>query len=229
MEASLRKRFPCFAPIFIPQWTKTRGKDDERVQHATYLLAKNLLWSGKVDEALEVGLPLLTDRIRQSGAGNPSIPSLSEVVAQAHVRKGQLKEAEAVYQRVIDARRAAKATVTTLEAGQTAVFLQQGRWSDAETLARAALPKDAPEPSWDAHYLRALIGASLAAQGKSSEAEPLLLQAHQAMAKLLPQTRGAELHKLDDVLSWIVAFYQSQGQPTLAAQWASRHRTSAIP
>ena len=207
---------------YIPQWTKARPKDDERVQHATYLLAKNLLWSGKVDEALEVGLPLLTGRVRQSGAGNPSIPSLSEVVAQAHLRKGQLKEAEAVYQRVIDARRATQATVTGLEAGQAAVFLQQGRWAHAETLARAALPKEAAGASWDGHYLHAVIGASLAAQGKPSEAEAFLLAAHDAMTKLRPQTRGAELHKLDDVRSWIVKFYQKQGKPSLAAQWAAQ-------
>ena len=205
---------------YIPQWTKVRPKDDERVQHATYLLAKNLLWSGKVDEALEVGLPLLTDRVRQSGAGNPSIPSLSEVVAQALARKGQWKEAEAVYQRVIDARRAVKGNVMGLEAGQAALFLQQGRSADAETLARTALPKDAAGATWDGHYLRAVIGASLAAQGKFSEAEPFLLAAHDEMTKLRPQTRGAELHKLDDVRSWIVNFYQKQGKSTLAAQWA---------
>ena len=208
---------------YIPQWTKFRPKDDERVQHATYLLAKNLLWSGKVDEALEVGLPLLTDRVRQSGAGNPSIPSLSEVVAQAHARKGQWKEAEAVYQRVIDARRAVKGNVMGLEAGQAALFLQQGRSAEAETLARTALPKEAAGATWDGHYLRAVIGASLAAQGKLSEAEPFLLAAHDAMTKLRSQTRGAELHKLDDVRSWIVNFYQKQGKSTLAAQWAKPH------
>jgi len=218
-------RFQEAIPIlraYIPKWIQARGKDDERVQHAVYLLAKNLLWSGSHDEALEIGLPLLADRIRQNGAGHSAIVSLSEVVAQAHVRKNQLPEAEAVYRRVIEARRAAKAGVTGLEAGRAAVWLRQQRWSDAETLARAALPKDGAEASWDGSYLRGLTGAAMANQGRHGEAEPFLLAAHAAMTALRSQTRAAELYKMDDVRSWIVGLYKGQGKVELAAQWTAR-------
>jgi serine/threonine protein kinase len=206
----------------LPRWIEARGPNDAGVQQARYLLAKNLLWSGKPDQALEVGVPLLAKRVQELGPVHSSVAALAQVVAQAYVRTGRLREAEATYRPVIEARRAAKRDTTSLEAALGEVFLRQGRVSEAETLVRGLLPTKEASPGWTSSYLRAILGAALAAKGEYAQAEALLLSAHHVMTDRRSRTWAPEWYQLDHVQSWIAGVYEKQGKTALAAEWAHR-------
>ncbi len=107
---------------------------NDRLQRARYLLAKNLLWAGKPNQAIDIGVPLLASRTQARAAADSMATLLTQLVAQAHVCTDRLRQAEAVYLPVIKARRVATLGTNHLQAELSDILLQQGRTGEAETL-----------------------------------------------------------------------------------------------
>jgi non-specific serine/threonine protein kinase/serine/threonine-protein kinase len=211
-----------FLNTYLPRWTESKGPNDGSVQQVRYLLAKSHLWAGDPGKALEIGVPLLAARIRARGAGDGSVALLTQVVGQAYIQTGKLREAESAYRAVVDARRAAKREAGPMEAALAETLLRQGRIADAEALLSGAVSGKQAAPGWSASYLRAVLGATLAAKGSFSEAESLLSPALQEMSGLRNRTFASEWYQQDQVRQWLASAREKQGKTALATAPAKR-------
>jgi tetratricopeptide (TPR) repeat protein len=102
------------------------------------------------------------------------------------------------------------------------VRLAEHRDSDAESLLREALsgPGAQNTNAWDPNETRSLLGASLTAQGRFTEAESLLLGGYRALSERAA-TRDKE-RLVREAAGRLVQLYTSWGKPDLAAEWRSR-------
>jgi tetratricopeptide (TPR) repeat protein len=104
-------------------------------------------------------------------------------------------------------------------------LLLQGRYAEAEPLAREAVEK---KEHGDAQYYYwvSALGAVLVGQRKYAEAEPLLLQGYEGMKRhALGDTPGNRKKRLPQMAGWVVRLYEATNQPDKAIVW--RERTKA--
>ena len=103
-------------------------------------------------------------------------------------------------------------------------LLAEGRFSDAETLAREAgraCEKDLPD-DWHAFNARSLLGGSFLGQKKFPEAEPLLLSGFEGMKKLEAKMMPDDKPCLKEALQRVVSFYEAAGKSEQAMEWKKR-------
>jgi serine/threonine protein kinase/Tfp pilus assembly protein PilF len=108
--------------------------------------------------------------------------------------------------------------------------LGRRRYADAESLLQDALriqEKNAPD-AWQRYNTQSLLGASLAAQAKFSEAEPLLLAAHRGLLERENTIPFENRSSLEQAGNRIIEMYQKSGKPEQASVWIERlHPASA--
>ena len=106
--------------------------------------------------------------------------------------------------------------------------LRQHRYSEAEAALREGLDgKDAPAP-WQRYEMQSLLGASLVAQARFEEAEPLLLSAYQALTLHQHEIPWDHRSTAEQTNHRIIKLYQSWGKPDKAQAWRREH-PSVIP
>jgi hypothetical protein len=78
--------------------------------------------------------------------------------------------------------------------------MHERKYADATRVLTATLDgyKTANPEVWERYSTQSALGASLAAQDRRAEAEPLLVGSHQGLVKLTSRMPRAELHHLDD-------------------------------
>jgi eukaryotic-like serine/threonine-protein kinase len=106
------------------------------------------------------------------------------------------------------------------------VRLKQQRYADAETSFRQAsaiLIRTAPD-SWERFNVDSMLGASLAAQRKFEEAEPLLISGYNGMGLSKPPSNAnmASRFSRDQAGEAILQLYSDSRQPEKQAEWADR-------
>jgi serine/threonine protein kinase/Tfp pilus assembly protein PilF len=110
------------------------------------------------------------------------------------------------------------------------VRLGRRRYADAESLLQKALriqEKNAPD-AWQRYNTQSLLGASLAAQAKFSEAEPLLLAAHRGLLERENTIPFEYRSSVEQAGNRIIEMYQKSGKPEQASVWIERlHPVSA--
>jgi tetratricopeptide (TPR) repeat protein len=103
--------------------------------------------------------------------------------------------------------------------------LRQHRYSEAEAAVREGLEdlgEDAPVP-WQRYEMQSMLGASLAAQARFEEAEPLLLSAYQALTLHQHELPWASRSTAEQTNHRIIKLYQSWGKPDKAEAWRREH------
>jgi tetratricopeptide (TPR) repeat protein len=142
--------------------------------------------------------------------------------------EGRYDEAVALLDSVLDARRRllGPAHPDTLEALSSLadVRLDQKNYADAELLLREALTgyeKSDPD-SWDHYRSQSLLGASLAGQRKFPEAEPLLVEGYEGMARQEEASALANRSEIDKARQRIVQLYERWEKPDKAAEWRDK-------
>src|SRR5262249_41302651 len=101
------------------------------------------------------------------------------------------------------------------------IRLLQKRSAEAETLLReyvAVYTRMMPD-NWHRFYGMSLLGGALLAQQKYADAEPLLVQGYEGMAR---RTAGAPTHfkaAPAEALGRLVQLYDAWGKPDEAAKW----------
>jgi hypothetical protein len=96
-----------------------------------------------------------------------------------------------------------------------------GRPAEGEPALREALAiflKETPQP-WNTAYCKFQLGAALASQQKSAEAEQLLLAAFNEMTERLAQTPLWGQSHRREVATRLVKFYTAQSKSDEAAKW----------
>lgn len=182
----------------LPLLVEVQGKRAGDVQRAIFSIGRCLIGTVQWSQAIE-----FTSR-------QPFSSRNGAVLARAYAGLGNWAEAEALYRRSLATRSGSPAIMTELETGLAAAVLEQGRYQEAETLARGAKPPGGPDAAWHTSYLQAIIAAAQAGQGRARESEPALLAAHRAMTSQRPRLGAPEHYKLEWVSGWIARLHSAQ-------------------
>jgi tetratricopeptide (TPR) repeat protein len=139
-------------------------------------------------------------------------------------------EAEKAFSQLIDVQRrvtgpeAISTVVTVSNIGW--VRLQQQRYVDAEAFfqqASAILIRTAPD-SWERFNVDSMLGASLSAQKKFEEAEPLLISGYNGMGSKRPSSNANMVSRFtrDQAGEAILQLYADWGKPSKHAEWGEK-------
>jgi serine/threonine protein kinase len=182
----------------------------------------------KLDEAETLHNQVIAVLRRTLGTGNQNtllaINSLAfdyrkhAKYAQAEVAQ---REASEGFQRVLGAEHP-NTLLTTVSLAL--VYHLENKDRQAEDVLRpicAIYERTLPD-NWQRYRCQSLLGASLSAQKKYQEAEPLLLAGYRGMIERQARIPAASKSYLDDVRGWITRHYRLQGKLAQAAEWQSK-------
>jgi hypothetical protein len=104
------------------------------------------------------------------------------------------------------------------------VRLLESDTASAEKLFRDALSnyETARSNSWLRYRSQCMLGASLAAEGKFDQAEPLLIGGYQGMIARRTTIPAQDLDVLDRAGAQIVHLYESWAKPDTVAEWKQK-------
>ena len=105
----------------------------------------------------------------------------------------------------------------TSEADLALAYVSQGKYKEAEPLAREALEsgKKVQPDDWQRFRAASLV---VAGQRNYAEAEPLLLEGYQGMLGRKDRIVVPGRYHLDRAHDWVVQLYQAWGKPQNAAE-----------
>jgi serine/threonine protein kinase len=167
------------------------------VEHPNAAAAKNFVGNalaakGDLAGAERLQREALATRQRIFGAANPESSFAVTSLASTLEMQGRLAEAEVLlsgaYTRVAAALGAENPRVVSLALDLARVRIERGAGAQAEALLRPALAvrqRSYPAEHWRVAEAQALLGASLLAQHRADEAEPLMAAADHAL-KAIP-------------------------------------------
>jgi hypothetical protein len=111
-----------------------------------------------------------------------------------------------------------------LWAGQILAMLRNGKFAEAEPLARECLAdfeRQLPD-DWQTLSTRSLLGGSLLGQKKYAEAEPLLLSGYEGMKQREEKIPAAGRPRLKEALQRLVQLYETTGRTDHADEWKQK-------
>jgi non-specific serine/threonine protein kinase/serine/threonine-protein kinase len=194
-----------------------RWRDAQRSLATSYFRHRKYAQSEALSEkVVAIVKPLL-------GMANSNTRNDMGILAVTYAIQRKFTQSEDVLQQLLAAQRGdedqyLRLTIWTLGW----VRLESGHAAEAEALFREALPLiDKVKP--DSHewfVVHSLLGLSLAAQRRYTEAEPLLLAGYQGMQqRTVRDTRPLDLFTLEDAHEAIAKFYKDSGQEQKAVAW----------
>jgi eukaryotic-like serine/threonine-protein kinase len=156
-----------------------------------------------------------------------TLDSLSDL-ARMYQRQGKYALAQTYAAQTLAGRRHAlgsESRYTSAAAADLALaYISQRKFADSEPLAREAFDFDSKKSpdDWQRFRAESLLGASLAGEKNSAEAEPLLLEGYRGMLARKNRIDIADWYHLDRAREWIVQLYASWGKPAKAAEWGKK-------
>ena len=116
-------------------------------------------------------------------------------------------------------------------ATRATTLLQQGKFEEAEFLAREclALRENLIPDNWLTCNARSLLGGSLLGQKKYAEAEPVLVSGYEGMKQREGQIPAVGKPRLQEALQRLVQLYEATSRPEKAAEWRQKLTESAKP
>jgi non-specific serine/threonine protein kinase/serine/threonine-protein kinase len=165
---------------------------------------------------------------RVLGAEHPDTLGTLSSLASIYQRQGNYASAEAYATQALAGRRHAlgsgNSDTMTSAVDLATAYLAQGKFPQSESLSREALEFDQRNAAddWQRFRAESVLGASLAAQKKYGEAEPLLLESYQGMLARKERIAVPDRYHLDRAREWIVQLYRAWRKPEKAAGWSGR-------
>jgi tetratricopeptide (TPR) repeat protein len=212
---------------------KLYGKDDHRdIASDCQNLGSVLRDEQRLDEAQAVLREGLEMRRRLFGNEHPQVANSLNALAGVKVMEKDFAEAEKLYREAANLRRNLQPnhpeTANLLTNLGLAMLYQRDEkkaaeaeavLAEAQTIMSATL--SGPEDAWRIKWVQYLRGCALALQKKYAEAEPLMLNAYEALKDLerLPEGRK------DEMRGSIRGMYEGWSKPDQAAKW----RPSTVP
>ena len=196
-------------------------------------LAAVYLAIDRIGEAIALYEEVLAARRAKLGPEHPDVAKSLGSLAQAYRQAGRLGDAIPRLEQAVALRKAKLPPGhpdTTTSLGQLgSAYLDSRRFADAEPVLRECLAlREKQEPDgWPRFQAMSQLGAALAGQAKSTEAERMLVEGFeglQAGDKPLAPNRQRELAAAGER---IIRFYEASGQPAAAAKWRERMATVA--
>jgi tetratricopeptide (TPR) repeat protein len=146
-------------------------------------------------------------------------------LGRLHRDQGKYAQAESLFARALETRRRVLGEehpdTVGVQIDFAEVKIQRQQYSEAEVLLRNALmgiEKTSPE-SWLRNKCQSILGASLSAQKKYAEAEPLLLSGYDGMLQRQGTMTFPERRNLREANERVAKLYQDWGKPAKAADW----------
>jgi predicted Ser/Thr protein kinase len=180
--------------------------------------------------AEEVLVHLLGIQRRTLGVERQDTFATMSALAQTLGKRGKYSQSEALFSELRDVQR--RLTLQTSDALNTICSLgwtqfQQRKYAEAETTFREALRNlqwAAPNTwEWERDNCRTMLGASLAAQRKYLEAEPLFVAGYEGMIQRpVPTPQVDSRFTVDDARQSIVDMYRSSGDQDKLVAWQQR-------
>jgi tetratricopeptide (TPR) repeat protein len=236
-EGKLDQAEPLVSRV-LEAYKRTLGE-----QHPYTLLAMSNLGvlyrsEGKYDQGAILLRKALEERRRTLGDEHANTLYSMYQLARLYVEQGNDDQAEPLLTAFLEIRRHAPspgqqelsfASSYSDTAGVLALVgrlrLRQLRYSEAEAALREGLEgrgKDAPVP-WQRYEMQSMLGASLVAQARFEEAEPLLLSAYQALTLHQHEIPWESRSAVEQTNHRIIKLYQSWGKPDKAQAWRREH------
>jgi eukaryotic-like serine/threonine-protein kinase len=153
-----------------------------------------------------------------------AIAVLGETYADAH----RDPEAEKVLTQAVELRKRAIGPEhpDTLDSMTTLarVLLTEGKYSKAEATARETLSgyERAMPDSWQLYLCRNLLGASLAGQKKSGDAESQLVSGYEGLLKKKDTIDAPSRFNIAEASARVVRFYRQTGREDEASKWSEK-------
>jgi hypothetical protein len=149
-------------------------------------------------------------------------------LAKTYVSESRDREAEPLLTNLLEGRRRVLGkehpdTLDTLVSlGE--VRLRQRHFRNAEGIFREALAsyEKVMSDSWQRYWCQSLLGASLARQERTKQAEPLLVSGYEGLLKRQANMEAAEVSRLTKARDLIVQLYRDNGSPEKAAAWSEK-------
>jgi len=207
---------------------RVSGNENAETLRAMSNLAFIYFLEGRYRQAETLLQKTLEISTRISGADHPDSIRDRERLASVYQSERRYALAEELFTKAFDVRRRVMGELhpTTLRAstmvGQQQ--LNQQKFGAAERTLRASLDlyQKAGLDSWSRYSCQSLLGASLAAQKKYAEAEPLLVAAHEGMIQRRAKMPASELHFIEDVERALIQLYKDSGNRRRAAEWSRK-------
>ncbi len=183
---------------------------------------------GRSSEAEQLYRKSLAAEEKSLGAGHPETINTKHNLALLYQRQGKKAEAEAEFEEVVRLRHQSQGSdLSQLDSELAAlgvIRLDLRKFAEAEVVLRESLElREKKDPNGYPRYnSESTVGASLAGQGRYSEAEPFLLSGYEGMRQLgnkLPEF-GKPRFKLAG--ERIVQLYESWGKPEKAVEWRDK-------
>ncbi len=191
---------------------------------------------GKYEQAESLFAKALDGQRHVLGEEHPDTLTSMYNLARLYLKQGKYTQAESLFIKVLEARRRmlgsehADSTFLGPESDTTHVLaalgklrLEQQRYVDAKSFLLEALSgqeekKNGPA-SWQRYDTQSMLGASLVAQSKFAEAEPLLVAGYKGLIQRKATIPWESQSVLEQAGERVVQLYNDWGKPEKAATW----------
>ena len=166
---------------------RTQGEGHWETENVRYNLAISYRAQGRYVEADALFKQALASLQRGMGANHPLTLKVAYNFGESYRRQRRFTEAESILGEVLEGRRRVlgKDNPYTAQAlgALSEIKIEEKSYSAAEQMLREVLQiREQKSPdAWERYYTESLLGASLWALGKSSEARPLLTSGYRGM------------------------------------------------
>lgn len=231
-RAYLEAGFPDRAlPLFRETMEKRKANlapDHPDTLASMHNLARTYQNLGNLDQAQPLFEQTLEKRKVKLGVDHPDTLSTMSSLATAYLAGERRSEALTLIQDVVVRHRQQLAQdELRLAAALTPLgrdLLKYGQYREAEAVLSECLgirERKQPE-AWSTFEIKSLLGGSLLGQMKYALAEPLLVQAYEAMARGEPKSGSASKARLVEALDRLVRHYDATGNRDQAAVWRKK-------
>ena len=213
-------------------WRQQLGPEHPRTLSLMYNLGALYSSQGNLSAAEAMLRDCWVGRKKLLGPEHPDTLTAGNYLGEVYRLERNFPAAETLLTQVVDARRRVTGATHPETAhaltGLAVLRLQQQRYRDAESLSRESLNillAKSPD-AFRKFRAEACLGASLAAQSKFGDAEPLLLSGYKGMKA--KASGSLEKLRASNAAEWIVQMYESWGKPALANEWRPAALASRI-
>ena len=204
------------------------GDNHPNVAQSMNGLAFLYMVQGKSAQAERLYTDALAAQRRIVGEEHPDAVNTMHNLAVFYVNEGRNAEAEPLATKALEVRRRVlgAAHPDTIRSVNTLglLYLNLGRYDEAESLLRTALSgyEKAVPDGWEQYNAQSMLGASVAGQKRYQEAEPLAVQAYDALIQRKASIPPANASVMDQAGQRVIQLYRDWGKLEKAAEWAKR-------
>lgn len=224
-------KFAQAEPLFTNSSEKFRRALGE--EHPDTLIAMSNLGvlyraEGMYARAQPILVQVLEKRRRLLGPEHPDTLLSIYNLGLSYLQSGNYAEAEPLFTQVLEVRRrllgSGHPQTKIVAASLGRLRLEEQRYAEAELLLRQALDGQEIRPAgWERYDIQRMLGASLMAQSRFVEAEPLLRSGYRGLVECKDAIPWENRPVVEQASEQIIALYESWGQPAQAATWRHEH------